>query len=127
MAVVILIVIGLSEAASIKGYEMDDNPYRSPEGVPASTAHLRRAKRPTSKRGWLVLVPIGWWIALGIAGVGSDTVTFPVPVALFLTGCTMAAYAILFFATRGWWILLTIPIWLLLTMDLIVLWTWNAP
>ena len=101
---------------------MVDNPYQPPSATDLSPVE----KRGPSLRGWLVLYPIAWLFVLLSSGVSADTVQFSLPVAWALTIGTLVALAVLRYAVRGWWNVAALPLWLLLPMDVLVLWYWNV-
>ena len=84
-------------------------------------------ERKRSLRGWLVLLPIGWFFVLRGSGISLDNVTFSLAEAWGLTIGTAVALVILGYAVRGWWIIVALPLWILLPMAVLVMWYWNSP
>jgi hypothetical protein len=102
---------------------MDDNLYES------SQRETRATPRPWKSSWWrgaLAILPVGWLFALDASDIGSDFVQFSLPVAWGFTIGTLIACGLLAYAVRGWWQLLAIPVWLLLLLNLVVLWYWNV-
>lgn len=102
---------------------MSVNPYESPQSADQSVSDRPSEKR---KRAWLVVIPICWEFGLFFSGIGGDRVSFPVASGVLLTAGTVIALGVLFYAVQGWWRLLTLPLWLLMLMEMSVLWFWNV-
>ena len=73
-----------------------------------------------------MLFPAAWLLFLMTSGIASDSIQFSLPVAWGFTIGTVVACGVLRYAVRGWWHLLTLPLWVFLLMNVFVLWWWNV-